>query len=241
MSNSSKILKGIGILAAVVAVGVLIGYWASSSGTPRTSTPNAPSAPSNPTTEQPVARPIKEPAKDPGAHKTPTVVQKPRQNPNPTTPPTLNVTPQPTVPQTVGTNLVPDWEEKVDAILTSDDPDPEKAKKMLAMFPLLTGEAQEELAHHLSNLTPDEDYAAFGSNLTNSTLSEDVLDVLLEDVLNRPNSIKLPMLLEVARDPQNPKSAEAKDVLELFLEEDYGADWAKWESKTKEWLKDNPD
>ena len=49
-----------------------------------------------------------------------------------------------------------------------------------------------------------------------SALPEDILDVLLEDVLNRPNTIKLPMLLEVARDPQNPKSAEAKDVLELF-------------------------
>jgi len=225
-------------LAAVVAVGVGIGYWASSSGT-RPSTQNAPS---NPTTEQPVTRPPgKEATKDSGAHKTPaTVVQKPRQNPNQTVSSALNVTPQPTS-QTTATNLIPDWEEKVDAILTSDDPDPEKAKKMLAMFPLLTGDAQEELAHHLSNLTPDEDYVAFGSNLTNSTLSEDVLDVLLEDVLNRPNTIKLPMLLEVARDPTNPKSAEAKDVLELFLEEDYGADWAKWESKTKEWLKDNPD
>lgn len=153
--------------------------------------------------------------------------------------PTFVTTPGGTLP--VATNQIPDWEEKVDAILTSDDPDPEKAKKMLAMFPLLTGDAQEEVAHHLSNLTPDEDYTAFGSNLTNSTLSEDVLDVLLEDVLNRPNSIKLPMLLEVARDPANPKAAEAKDVLELFLEEDYGADWAKWESKTKDWLKENPD
>ena len=46
-----------------------------------------------------------------------------------------------------------------------------------------------------------------------------VLDVLLEDVFNRPNSVKLPLLLTVARDPQNPKASEAKDVLELFLEQ----------------------
>jgi hypothetical protein len=146
------------------------------------------------------------------------------------------------VPVTIGTNQVPDWEEKVDAILTADnDTDSQKAKKMLELFPLLSGDAQEEVAHHISNLISDEDYAAFGNYLTNKSLSEDVLDVLLEDVLNRPNSIKLPMLLEVARDPQNPKAAEAKDVLELFLEEDYGNDWAKWQVETTKWLKDNPD
>src|SRR6267378_2181707 len=175
MSKFSKILAGIGILAAVVVVGVLVGYWASSSG------PTSPTVTANPAaTEQPGARTTKV---DPAI----SMVQPPVPKPKP-----LPAIPPPTA---AATNLVPDWEEKVDAILTSDDPDPEKAKKMLAMFPLLSGDAQEEVAHHLSNLTPDEDYAAFGSYLTNSTLSEAVLDVLLEDVLNRPNSTKLPMLL----------------------------------------------
>jgi hypothetical protein len=223
MSKFSKILAGIGILAAVVLVGVLVGYWASSS-----SPPNA-TVTANPAESE---TRIVSTNTGPGKEAKVQPPEKTKFRPPPSIPPG---------PGPVATNLVPDWEEKVDAILTSDDPDPEKAKKMLAMFPLLSGDAQEEVAHHISNLITDEDYAAFGQYLTNSTLSEDVLDVLLEDVLNRPNSIKLPMLLEVARDSQNPKSAEAKDVLELFLEEDYGNDWAKWESKTKEWLKENPD
>ncbi len=62
-----------------------------------------------------------------------------------------------------------------------------------------------------------------------------------EDVLNRPNSVKLPLLLDLARDPQHPKASEAKDILELFLEEDYGNDWTKWQAKLDQWLKDNPD
>jgi hypothetical protein len=53
--------------------------------------------------------------------------------------------------------------------------------------------------------------------------------------------VKLPALLGVARDPQNPKAGEAKDILRLFLEEDYGADWAAWQSKVDQWLRDNPD
>ena len=113
---------------------------------------------------------------------------------------------------------------------------------MIQMFPLLpTPEAQEEIAHHISNLTPDENYGPLASFLTNSTLPEAVLDVFTEDVLNRPNSVKLPLLLDIARDPNHPKAGEAKDILELFLEDDYGTDWTKWQARLDQWLKDNPD
>ena len=88
---------------------------------------------------------------------------------------------------------------------------------------------------------PDQDYASLVSLLTNSALPEDVLDVLLADALNRPNSVKLPALLDVARDPQNPKAPEARELLQLFLDDDYGNDWATWQSKMQDWLKENPD
>ena len=65
--------------------------------------------------------------------------------------------------------------------------------------------------------------------------------MLIVDVLNRPNTLKLPLLLELARDAQHPKAAEAKDLLELYLEEDYGSDWNKWQAKMEQWLKENPD
>jgi hypothetical protein len=239
MSKVNRILAGIAILGAVVAVGVLVGYLASSSG------PRAPTVPANPS-EQATPRNTSrstDSGKMTSVQQSPTAKPELSLNPNKPKPKPAPVPPTPGPgPGPVATNAVPDWEEKVDAILTADnDTDAQKAKKMLELFPLLTGDAQEEVAHHISNLLDDENYAALGQYLTNSTLPGDVLDILLEDVLNRPNSIKLPMLLEVARDSQNPKAAEAKDVLELFLEEDYGNDWAKWEVKTKEWLKDNPD
>jgi hypothetical protein len=139
------------------------------------------------------------------------------------------------------TNLVPAWEDKVDDILGSAKSDPDKAKQMLAMFPQLPADGQEEVARHLSNLVPDQDYGALRAYLTNASLPAAVLDILLGDVLNRPNSLKLPALLDVARTPQHPKAGEAKDFLELFLEEDYANDWDKWQAKMDEWLKANPD
>jgi hypothetical protein len=134
-----------------------------------------------------------------------------------------------------------DWDEKVSDVLGAEGDEKDKAKKLIDLFPQLPPEGQEEVAHHLSNLVADEDYAPLSNFVTNSALPEAVLDVFVEDVFNRPNAIKLPVLLDIAQDPQHPRAGEAKDVLELFLEEDFGSDWTKWHAKMEKWLKDNPD
>jgi hypothetical protein len=139
------------------------------------------------------------------------------------------------------TNLLTGWEDKVDEILGSTSPDADKAKQMIEMFPRLPADGQEEVVRHLTNLLPDQDYGLMRSYLTNASLPENVLDFLLDDVLNRPNSLKLPALLEVARNAQHPKAAEAKDFLGLFLEADFGSDWDRWQAGMEQWLKENPD
>src|ERR1051326_3018900 len=75
------------------------------------------------------------------------------------------VPPRP-LPAPANANFMTNWEERLDTILTSDKPDPDKAKEMIEMFPKLSPEAQEEIAHHISNLTPDENYS-LGQFLTN--------------------------------------------------------------------------
>ena len=143
-------------------------------------------------------------------------------------------------PSKVMSGVIADWDDKINDILGPEGDEKDKAKKLIELFPHLPPEGQEEVAHHLSNLVADEDYA-LSNFVTNSTLPEAVLDVFVEDVFNRPNAIKLPLLLDIAQDPQHPRAGEAKDVLELFLEEDFGSDWTKWHAKMEQWLKDNPD
>jgi len=142
------------------------------------------------------------------------------------------------VTNAAGTN---DWEEKIDDIIGSDDPDTNKVTKLYALFPKLPPDAQEEVAQHLSNLVDDEDYAPLGEMLKNDKLPEGVLDELLADVLNRPNNLKLPLLLAVASDANNAKHDEAKDLLELYLGEDYGSDWNSWGQHMTNWMQQNPD
>ena len=136
------------------------------------------------------------------------------------------------------TNLLADWEDKLDEILGSDEDDTNKVKDLFAVFPRLPEEGQAEVAQHLSNLVSDDNYTPLGQLLQNTKLPDSVLDVLMSDVLNRPNSVKLPQLLQVAQNPDHPKADEAKDLIELYLDED---DPAKWPDKMQQWLKENPD
>ena len=220
MRSFSKVA---GFIAAVLLVGIGLGWWATRK--------QGPLAPVTTVSSQPKAEPA--PTRLPFFST--------NERPHRSHISTNRTTPQVAAGTTTNTNLLTDWEERIDDILGPEGEELDKARKMLALFPRLPEEGQIEVAQHLSNLLPDQEYASLGAMLTNSKMPESVLDVLMVDVLNRPNSLKLPLLLEVARDPQNPKAGEAKDLMELYLEEDYGTDWNKWQTKLQQWLQENPD
>jgi hypothetical protein len=215
-----RLLTGIGAIAGVVVVGIILG-WPGSKG---------PEAGPQPAIAEPTS---------------PALVETDRPaffSKHPLRPPRQSLTNQePAGASANSTNLVTDWEDKVDEILGADSKTLDKAKQMLEMFSRLPEAGQVEVVKHLSNLLPDEDYAPMGQLLMDPQLPGDVLDALMADVLNRPNRLKLPALLEVARTAQHPKAGDAKEVLGFFLEGDYGDDWAQWQAKLEEWLKENPD
>jgi len=159
-----------------------------------------------------------------------------------TTKPVLAATNSEATTAAAGTNnLITDWNEKIDEALKSGGEDRDVAKSLLKMFPRFPAEGQVEAIQHISNLLPDEDYPELAKLMEDAKLPEDVLDQLIMDLLNRPNKIMLPELVQVAKNSQHPKASEAKDFLELYLEEDYGADWNLWKTKVDEWLKANPE
>ena len=131
------------------------------------------------------------------------------------------------------------WAKEVDEILLSEAENKEKSAKLFALIPQLNGEAQVEVAGHLANLVSDKDYADTGRLLTNATMSTEVLKVLFQDVMNRGNELKLPLLLDIARTPNHPIQEQAKGILEVYLQEDHGTDWAAWQATLQKWLKEN--
>lgn len=227
MNNAAKLIKVIGLLVVVVGAGILFGWLGS----------RRPGA-NPPIPSQPEGTPA---ASAPGvANSAPPHILTPTNRTRPRAPRPTSSTNTLAAALASGT-IITNWEDHIDEILGSDAEDPVKARQMLQIFPRLPEDGQVEVAQHLSNLTPDEDYAGLAQYATNTALPESVLEVLLDDVLNRPNSVKLPLLLEIARNDQHAKATDARELLELFLEEDYGQDWAKWQAKMQEWLQENPD
>lgn len=177
----------------------------------------------------------------PNAPAEPNIIAEPRATSEPTPPasvpnlnPKPNLNPSPAPP--------PSPEMKIDEILLAENVDETtKATRLLEMLPGLPESLQEETAQHICNLMPDEAYGALGPLLTNGVAPEAVLDIVMADLLSRPNTLKLPLLLQMARADQHPRSEEARSVLELHLEKDFGTDWAAWETSVQAWLKENPD
>jgi hypothetical protein len=222
MDKLSKVAVAFAALAVIVLIGVGIGWFASRG----PELEPAPRVHEDPVTPEPAPR------QNPVVRQSPP----PLTNRSVRTANTITSSPQQTV-----TAETPTWEDKLDDILASDMEDTNKVTAMFDMFPTLDADGKVEVAQHLSNLVDDDQYAPLGQLLLDPKLPTEVLDLLIADVLNRPNPIKLPMFLGVARTPDHPNREEALELLELFLDEDYGQNWAAWQLKMEEWLKENPE
>jgi hypothetical protein len=223
MRSPVKFLTVAALLGVAIVIGIALGWF----GTP------------SPTAERPVS--VNPPTPSSGQDGDPIVTAPSGSTNRQAVKPIVGLATNQTPAAVMATNLITDWEDRLDSILGSEGEERDKAKQLLQMFQRLPIDGQVEVAGHLSNLVEDQDYEPLRKLLVDPTVSEEVLDVLIADILNRPNALKLPALLEVARNTQHPKSGEAKDVLELYLEEDYGPDWTKWQAGVDVWLKANPD
>jgi hypothetical protein len=130
---------------------------------------------------------------------------------------------------------------KVTQVLTSGAAPADQAQSLLTLFPSLPPATQIEAAHHISNLLPNESYSTWSGYLTNTAAAPEVRNVIYADLMQRPNGIKLPMLLELARAPATGRSPEALALLRHVLGADYGTDWLRWQQGIEARLKSQPD
>jgi hypothetical protein len=133
-----------------------------------------------------------------------------------------------------------DWEQKLDDILLADEDPNRKADRILALIPSAPPDAQVELTQHLVNMVQDDHYAGAAQLLTNAVTPSAVSTVLMNDLLNRANTLKLPMLLAVAQSNDHPLKDQAREMLELLLQQDDGTNWDQWSTSIDTWLQNNP-
>jgi hypothetical protein len=133
------------------------------------------------------------------------------------------------------------WKTKITEVLASANPPGDQAQSLLALFPSLPPAEQFQTAHHISNLLPNDSYASWSTHLTNTAVAPEVRNVIYADLLQRPDAIKLPMLLVLARAPASGRAPEALALLRQALRADYGTDWTRWEQGIEARLKPQPD
>jgi hypothetical protein len=111
-----------------------------------------------------------------------------------------------------------------------------EAEALVKDLPNRARPEQVELINHLVNLVEDSDYGVLKPLVTSQKTAPELLDVLVEDLMNRPDEIKLPILLLIARQAGHPYGMEARNVLEVYAGEDFGKEWARWEKALQPYL-----
>jgi hypothetical protein len=215
MSKFAKVLRGLAVLAMAAVLGTLIGWLVSRQGD-----------------VAPIAVP-------PATNQPPAVAPLAAEAPVPQPLPIAREPLRAKAPRHLDEGAA-DWEQKLDDILLGDDDENGKADKILALIPRAPAEAQQELAQHLVNMVQDDHYDGAAEMLTNAATPPDVSGVLMNDLLNRNNALKLPMLLAIARNDSHPLKDQALDLLGLLTQEDNGTNWDQWSSTIDTWLQDNP-
>ena len=130
---------------------------------------------------------------------------------------------------------------KISAVLegnTGDtDADHDKcAAQLIFLLPSLSKDGQVECAQHITNLISDAQFSKLMPVWRNAAFNPDVLQVIGDDLNNRANKIKMPAWVDAARNPAHPYHEEAKNNLEVYLDEDYGNNFPKLELAVKAYL-----
>jgi hypothetical protein len=219
MSRKSPLGPIIGVLVLALVIGGLIGWWASR----------------NPTeTQQPI---VEAPE---AVVEQPTISEKPEQPPVDT----IAVDPETPMPPDeepkLGEVNEENWQDHLSEILGAENVESdEKADKLATMIPKLSEPAQVELVGHLANLVSDEEYNKKTAGILISPHTPaSVSDVLLTDLMNRHDGLRLPLVLEIAKVEDHPLKDQAREMLEMSLSEEFGTDWDKWKKAIDDSLRE---
>lgn len=106
--------------------------------------------------------------------------------------------------------LVDGWMEARPAGVSIKDA--EDFRKAFARVP---DESREECLHRALNLIPDENALLLAGVLLDKSFGKDVLEAVFNDILNRDDSAKLPILKNLYRDRTHPCWADAAWILDV--------------------------
>ena len=121
------------------------------------------------------------------------------------------------------------WQQVIQGILMNDGEPAMLSGRLASALPGLPLEGQMEAAQHMVNLLGDQEYSVAATVYFNSAMPEPVRRLVFEDFMNRPNAVKLPLLVRTLREHAHPMRSEALENLQVFIARDEGDDPSRWE------------
>lgn len=140
-------------------------------------------------------------------------------------------------PAAAAATAITNWPERIDEILLSSEPESKKGEQLFEMLPNLPLDGQEQAVQHMVNLLSDQQFPSTARYLNDTNTPETVITLLMNDMLNRPDTVKLPMLLDLAQVSGHPLAEESKTILGIYVEKDFGDNWDDWRQGIAEYLK----
>lgn len=128
------------------------------------------------------------------------------------------------------------WQLAINSILSADAEPVVLSQRLAVALPGMPLEGQLEAAQHMVNLLGDDEYAAAENIYFHNGHAEQVRRVIFEDFMNRPNTLKLPLLVRTLREYGHPLRREAIDNLQALLGRNEGEDANRWDFAVREAL-----
>lgn len=109
-------------------------------------------------------------------------------------------------------------------------------RQILALLLDAPTKHQADLAGHVANLTPDDDYAPIAWLITKRGVTDAAMRELLEDLHDRPVEIKLPVMAGILSQADHPGAAESEHALHVYLQVSHGYPSAAWHAEVETFL-----
>jgi len=121
------------------------------------------------------------------------------------------------------------WEQDLEQIVLGDFDGGNKVGRLSELMKTAPEWGRAEIAQYLAGATPSDQFGPASEVLTNSQQPEAVFRAMWPDLLNRPDPVKLPLLLDIAQNDQHPMQHQAQDMLSYVFSSETATNAGQWQ------------
>ena len=116
-------------------------------------------------------------------------------------------------------DLTDKWEEESEKGVTMAD-----IEEFSAAFRRVPKDRRDECVHRALNLVPDENVMLLAGILMDKTMDPEIIETVFNDILNRDESVKKPILDQIYKDKTHPCWSDVAWILDVTSDSEDSAD-----------------